>query len=81
LDKAVWFRPFIPDIADEKEFNLIYNAIQKNIMVEFSYKKLAANKPMVRHVRPYCLICVENHWYLIGFDELRQGMRTFSFQG
>ncbi len=79
LDKAVCFRPFIPDIADEKEFNLIYNAIQKNIMVEFSYKKLAANKPMVRHVRPYCLICVENHWYLIGFDELRQGMRTFSF--
>ncbi len=78
LDKAVNFRPFIPDIADEWKFNLIHNAVQKSIMVEFTYKKLASNKPVVRRVRPYCLICVENHWYLIGFDEVRQGMRTFS---
>jgi len=78
LDKAVNFRPFVPDIADEQKFNLIHNAIQKSIIIEFNYKKLAANKPMQRRLRPYCLICVENHWYLIGFDELRQGIRTFS---
>jgi proteasome accessory factor B len=29
-------------------------------------------------VQPYHLACIQNQWYLIGFDTRRQGLRTFA---
>ncbi len=29
-------------------------------------------------MRPYHIGCIDNHWYLFGFDVGRQGMRTFA---
>ncbi|MGC8742329.1 MAG: helix-turn-helix transcriptional regulator [Verrucomicrobiia bacterium] len=78
IDKAVSFRPFAPEEADEEKFNLINRAIQKSVAITFEYRKLAASKSGYRNVCPYCLVCADNHWYLIGFDEQRGQIRTFS---
>lgn len=79
LDKIVNFRPFVPEEADERKFELIHKAIERSRVISFDYRKLAASKAAVRYVRPYCIVCADNHWYLIGFDEQRDALRTFSF--
>ncbi|MGC9036537.1 MAG: helix-turn-helix transcriptional regulator [Verrucomicrobiia bacterium] len=80
IEKAVTFRPFAPEQTDEEKFTLINKAIQKCVVISFEYRKLAASKTEARNVRPYCLVCADNHWYLIGFDEGRGQIRTFSLQ-
>ena len=46
--------------------------------VEFRYRKLRSTAAETRRVRPYHLGCVDNQWYLFGFDLDRQQLRTFA---
>ncbi len=46
--------------------------------VEFDYKKLGGSQYEARRVQPYHLGCVENQWYLFGYDLARRQLRTFA---
>lgn len=77
LDGAVSFRPFAPADADLKTFQLLTQSIQERRVFRFLYRNLGAKTANQRHVHPYHLACIDNHWYLFAFDADRQAMRTF----
>jgi predicted DNA-binding transcriptional regulator YafY len=77
LDAAFSFRPFAPEDADLKAFEILTTGVRERCAVRFVYRKLGAKRAKQRHVHPYHLACIENHWYLFAFDVERQDMRTF----
>ena len=77
LDEVLSFRPFAPEDADLEAFQIITRALQSRRGLRFLYRNLGAPKAQRRHVHPYHLACIENHWYLFAFDIKRQDMRTF----
>jgi len=77
LGEALSIRPFAPDDTDLKVFRNLTLALKENRTIKFQYKKLGAKKPQPRHVHPYHLACIENHWYLFGYDVDRKAIRTF----
>ncbi len=77
LSQALSFRPFAPGDTDLAAFQLLTQALKENRAVEFDYKNLGAKRVQRRHVHPYHLACIDNHWYLFAFDEDRQALRTF----
>ena len=78
LDAAFSFRPFAPEEADLKAFEVLTTAVRERRAVQFHYRKLGAGQSKRRHVQPYHLACIENHWYLFGFDVARHAIRTFA---
>ncbi len=78
LDEVLSFRPFAPEDADLDAFQVVTRALQRRLGLKFLYRNLGAAKAQRRHVHPYHLACIENHWYLFAFDVRRQDMRTFA---
>jgi proteasome accessory factor B len=77
LDQALSFRPFAPDDTDLDTFQILSRGVQERREARFLYKNLGAQKFIKRHVRPYHLACIDNHWYLLAFDLHRKEMRNF----
>ncbi len=77
LDDVLSFRPFAPEDTDLETFQILTRGLQEHRAVKFHYKNLGAPKAQRRHVHPYHLACIENHWYLFAFDLKREAMRTF----
>lgn len=77
LDQALSFRPFAPEDTDVETFQTLTRAVQKQQAVHFMYKNLGSRQAQKRHVHPYHLACIDNHWYLFAFDVNRNAMRTF----
>ncbi len=77
LDRVLSFRPFAPGDTDLAAFQRIHAGLQKARVLEFDYKNLGARQVQRRRVQPYHLACIDNHWYLFAFDEVRQALRTF----
>jgi proteasome accessory factor B len=78
LQAGLSFRPFAPEDADLQAFQLITQALQEQRALRFCYRKLGARGAQFRHVHPYHLACIENHWYLFAYDVDRQAIRTFA---
>jgi proteasome accessory factor B len=78
LDDRLSFRPFAPADANQAEFNVLAVAVLKHQAILFRYRKLGARRELPRHVHPYHLACIDNHWYLIAFDLDRRDLRTFA---
>ena len=78
LDAAISFRSAGQSMADLEVFELLSHAVLNSAEVEFRYRKLRSSTAETRRVRPYHLGCVDNQWYLFGFDLDRQQLRTFA---
>jgi proteasome accessory factor B len=78
LDAAISFRSAGQSKADLEVFELLSHAVVNSVEVEFQYRKLRSTAAETRRVRPYHLGCVDNQWYLFGFDLDRQQLRTFA---
>ncbi|HEY3602559.1 MAG TPA: WYL domain-containing transcriptional regulator [Chthoniobacterales bacterium] len=78
LDAAISFRSVGQSQADLEVFELLSHAVLDSAEVEFRYRKLRGTAAEIRRVRPYHLGCVDNQWYLFGFDLARQQLRTFA---
>jgi predicted DNA-binding transcriptional regulator YafY len=78
LDSAISFRSAGRSVADVHLFEQLSHAVFKQVEVQFEYKKPGAARYEQRRVQPYHLGCVENLWYLFGFDLDRNQMRTFA---
>ena len=79
LDRIYSFRAqgFIKP-ADTEIFKTLSCAILYCKSVEFLYRKLTAKEYSKRKVHPYHLACIQNKWYLFGYDVDRQEIRTFA---
>lgn len=60
LDEAFSFRPFGPDDADLRTFEVLSRAVQEREVVRFMYRKLGARSQR-REVHPYHLGCIDSH--------------------
>ena len=78
VSDLVSFRPFAPEKADEATFQTLTMAAKERRVIEFSYRKVGGAEAELRLVQPYHIACIENHWYLLGFDVKRTAMRTFA---
>jgi len=78
LDAAISFRSAGQSVADLEVFELLSHAVLNSAEVEFRYRKLRSSTAETRRVRPYHLGCVDNQWYLFGFDLDRKQLRTFA---
>lgn len=57
----------------------IIEAIQNKVVVEVTYQKFEEATPTQLMVHPYMLKEYRNRWYVIGFSEVRQDIRTYAF--
>lgn len=59
-------------------FDAVGRAVRTERELAFLYKKLGAETEGQRQIRPYHLGCVNNQWYVFGFDLQRGDVRTFA---
>jgi predicted DNA-binding transcriptional regulator YafY len=78
LGLALSFRPFAPEDGDLNAFRVITKALQERRALRFDYRNLGTRRWRNRHVRPYHLACIDNHWYLFAYDLNRGAIRTFA---
>ncbi len=78
VDSAISFRGLGGSIADIELFETVSRAVLDSHELTFEYKKLGGSQYEARRMQPYHLGCVENQWYLFGFDLARQQLRTFA---
>lgn len=79
-DKLPVIQTMIPPISRGFEhFDLLYRACREKIpvsLVHYSYKKRHF-KHIILH--PFLIKEFDNHWYVIGYSETHQAVRTFGF--
>ncbi len=78
LGAALSFRPFAPEDADLKAFQVITKAVHERRVLQFEYRNLGKREWLKRVVHPYHLACIDSHWYLFGHDVSRDAIRTFA---
>ena len=78
VDGAVSFKGIGIGKSDLELFESLSRAVFRSCEVMFEYRKLAGAGWETRRVHPYHLGCVENLWYLFGFDLARKQIRTFA---
>ena len=76
-DSILLDRPARPVSA---HFDRLRKAIERRRKVEVAYYSLGRNETSKRIVHPYFLMKSLDYWYLTGYCELRQDLRTFKFE-
>jgi proteasome accessory factor C len=76
-DRILLDRPARPVSA---HFERLRRAIERRRKVEIEYYSLGQDQTSKRTVRPYFLTKSLDYWYLTGYCELRQDLRTFKFE-
>jgi predicted DNA-binding transcriptional regulator YafY len=77
MGSVLSFRPFAPDEADPKLFELLTRATRQCRVLSFDYRKPGEKKPEPRRVRPYSVHQNLDRWYLFGWDLARRDIRKF----
>lgn len=78
LDDAFSRKTVEQNPLDAKRFGELAEAILRQLVTTFSYRKLNADKAENRKVWPLHLGEVDGTWYLIAHDLERKALRTFS---
>lgn len=78
IENAFSFRGVGGSIADIDLFEIVSKGVLRSNELEFEYKKLSGERFEVRRVQGYHLGCIENQWYLFGYDLVRKQLRTFA---
>ena len=77
--EAISFRAGGQGVGDLSIFEVASEAVLRREELTFAYRKLASDREEERCVQPLHLACVDNQWYLFGFDLGRSGsVRTFA---
>lgn len=79
LSESISFRAGGQGIGDLSIFETASEAVLRREELAFEYRKLASDREEERCVQPLHLACIDNQWYLFGFDLNRSGsVRTFA---
>ncbi len=67
------------DLAAQSESNLepLFDAVMRHKTIRFSYRSLRDPEPQERTIDPYGLYGQSGRWYLVGFDYMRDALRSF----
>jgi proteasome accessory factor B len=75
---VISFRSPGASAGDLETFRRISTAVLQSVEIGFGYRKLSSGGPEQRRVQPWHLACVNNQWYVIGWDCDRGARRTFA---
>jgi predicted DNA-binding transcriptional regulator YafY len=78
LKEVFSFRQRTVQWADPVSFERVAEAVYERKQLRFFYTKLAHPVGEQRTVNPYRMVCMDDIWYLLGFDLKRNAMRTFA---
>jgi biotin operon repressor len=78
LKEVFSFRQRTVRWADPTSFERVAEAVYERRQLTFFYTKLAHPAGEHRTVNPYRMVCMDDIWYLLGFDLKRSAMRTFA---
>ena len=78
FSKRIALPPVPKFIIDKKILAAIYDALRKNLIIEFDYEGRWNTEYTHRRVRPYQLIFDDGKYFLYGFSEERNDVRIFS---
>jgi predicted DNA-binding transcriptional regulator YafY len=84
VDKSPWYekRVIVPPVASApvrpELWRIIIDGIRENHVITFDYKGMDDSDYKTRLVRPYQLLFQDGMWYLYGYSEEREAVRTFS---
>lgn len=68
----------IPHIKGSEYLAVIIEAIKKRKMLRLYYQPFYEDKPYYTDVHPYLLKEYKNRWYLIGLNDFKEQLRTYS---
>lgn len=77
LHEALSFRPLAPEDPDVETLEIASRALNESRVLRFTYRKPGEKWAETREVRPYHLACIDNRWYLLGYDLNRRDIRKF----
>ena len=63
--------------AEQPHLGAFYSALLDHRPVEFAYQAAGAGAPSNRRLHPYGLVHRRGHWYVVGEDTARKGVRSF----
>ena len=69
-----------PSRPVSRYFSLLRQGIDRKRKAEIEYYSLTRNTTTHRVIHPYFLMKNLGYWYLTGYCELREGLRTFKFE-
>lgn len=69
-----------PSRLVSESFRAIRRGIEEKRKLEIDYYSLTRDQTEARTIRPYFLMKYLGYWYLTGYCELRQDLRTFKFE-
>ena len=78
LDEAFSRKAVEQNPRDVKRFGELAKSILDQLVTTFYYRKLGADQAEPRRVHPLHLGEVDGGWYLIAYDLVRDGLRTFA---
>ncbi len=79
VSASISFRAAGQSVGDLATFEAASQAVLRSEELEFRYRKLDSDQDEQRRVQPVHLACVDQQWYLFGFDLARErSMRTFA---
>lgn len=67
-----------PEIKGIRYFDPLVNAIENSRVVRITYLPYYEDKPYFNEVHPYLLKEFRHRWYLIGFNDYREQIRTYA---
>jgi len=74
---AISFQKRLPDPQSGVLLQQIQQALDRKKTITIKYHAFSTGETVERKVNPYGLIFRKGNWMLIGWDHLRQGLRTF----
>ncbi|MBT8036181.1 MAG: WYL domain-containing protein [Verrucomicrobiae bacterium] len=80
LDKVFLVKEIGVVDADLTLFGKLAEAVLKQQEVSFRYRKIGGKTSLRRRLQPYHVGEIDGGWYVIGYDVLRDGLRTFAIQ-
>ncbi len=75
---AITFKPVGIARGDLALFERLSESVLHSFEISFDYRSLRSADFERRRMQPWHLCCVDNQWYVIGFDQDRQAKRTFA---
>ncbi len=78
LEQTISFRTRAEQILNLEIFDALAKAAAQRQQLELTYRKPGRSESEPRIIDPYHLANINGEWYLFGFDQLRQDIRTFA---
>jgi predicted DNA-binding transcriptional regulator YafY len=79
VSESISFRAAGQSVGDLAIFEAASQGVLRSEELVFGYRKLGSDLEEERRVQPVHLACIDNQWYLFGFDLARErSMRTFA---